>query len=753
MSRPQSGAAATAMILSLTASLVMPVAAAGLDDAVRRLAESVGQVEPLMRIGLESAHAVEISSAAPYRVIDPRSGETVWRSRFDGPLRVVADGGPQGDVAVVYRIQVGAFGSAAAAEAERERLSRETGAPAVVRHDPDRGNWRVRVGKASDRLELNPLLERLRADGAGQVWIAEEPAAELRNVTLRLVDASYESRATDAVRLVVLPAAAGRIAVAGAPYRGAIELRVTEFGTVRPINWVGLEVYLLGVVPRELGPEVWPQLEALKAQAVAARTYAWRNRGQFENDGYDLCATPRCQVYGGAGAEHPLSDRAVTATRGEVLTWQERPIVAYYTATCGGHTEDGHEIFPEGDAVPYLAGVPCRAEDDALATLRGTLVGQTPRTLVDEAGHDVGRAWALLVAAGVIRTDEAANAAEPITPSRLRAWTLRLARLSGLPEPAGEPPPLRDLADAATAIVADLGWSERAQVLLSGQDLSALLRGDPEALELAEPARRAVAYLALVEALQPAADGRYGVAEPASASRVLQVLAQIAETYRAFGLRDGVVSGMGKASLRLVQGKGELRLEVGEQPFLFGRGAGRTVPLERLEIWPGDRVKFRTGSSGRIDYLEVSPPVKGVSDDRSAVVYSWDERKTRRELEATINRRVSVGELRDLRVVRRGVSGRVVELDVVGEGATTRVRGFDVRRLLDLRESLVVLEIQRAPGGDIEAVVFAGKGWGHGVGLCQVGAYGMALRGASYREILAHYYRETALVPLERSGG
>ena len=88
------------------------------------------------------------------------------------------------------------------------------------------------------------------------------------------------------------------------------------FGELRPINWVGLEQYLLGVVPAELGPEVWPEPQALRAQAVAARTYVWRNRGQFADEGFDLCATPRCQVYHGVDVEHPMSDR---------VEWDLRP--------------------------------------------------------------------------------------------------------------------------------------------------------------------------------------------------------------------------------------------------------------------------------------------------------------------------------------------------------------------------------------------------------------------------------------------
>ena len=94
----------------------------------------------------------------------------------------------------------------------------------------------------------------------------------------------------------------------------------------------------------------FPQIEALKAQAVAARTYAMAHLGESAAKGYDVCATPSFQVYRGQSSEHPLSDRAVADTRGVVATWRGRPIHAYYTSTCGGHTEDGAPIFD--DAAP-----------------------------------------------------------------------------------------------------------------------------------------------------------------------------------------------------------------------------------------------------------------------------------------------------------------------------------------------------------------------------------------------------------------
>lgn len=734
-------------VASLILSLAVPTlpAAAAADPELAALAAAAGQGEPILRIGLTAGHRVELSSSRPFRIVDPSSGAPVWKPSFRGSVQVIAEGGPEAEPDTVYRIQVGAFGSREAAERELRKLEAAFGAPGVVRHDPDRGNWRVRLGRAEDRLSLNGLLERLRAAGLPDLWISEEAADELSGVTLRLVDPSYSSFRVEGGRLAVLPDGRNRVEVDGEPYRGIVELRVNRFGQVQPVNWVELEQYLLGVVPAELGPEVWPQLEALKAQAVAARTYAWRNRGQFEEDGFDLCATPRCQVYRGAAAEHPLTDRAVAATRAEVMFWQDEPIDALYTATCGGHTEDGDAIFPEQDE-PYLKGVPCRAENEALASLRSTIQGRPARPLRDETGADVTRDWALLQAAGVIdeRLSGAAKAAKLLDGTLLRAWTTALARLAGRPLPAGPPRAVPGLGAAAAALLADLGWDERAAVLLSDQDLDPLLRDD-DASALPPEQRRALAYLAWIEGLGPHPDGRFRVAERPSRARFAPALARMGQTYGAFGLREGVVSGMGQQSVRIVRGKGELRLPLAARPLLFGLAGGKPVPAERLEIWPGDNVRYRVGRDGAIDFLELIPPVKGASDDRAAAVYSWETRKTRRELEAAINRRVSVGRLDDLQVVRRGVSGRAVELRVVGSAGTATVRGFDVRRLLDLRESLMVIEPQRDAQGRLEAVVFAGKGWGHGVGLCQVGAYGMALRGASYREILAHYYRNIAV--------
>jgi stage II sporulation protein D len=161
----------------------------------------------------------------------------------------------------------------------------------------------------------------------------------------------------DATNPVVLTSSDGLVTIAGVVYRGVAEVRANSAGSLAGINELPMEHYLYGVVPRELGPTVFPELEALKAQAVAARTYALSGLGKRANDGYDLLATTADQVYGGYAAEHPLSTQAVDETAGIAAVYDGKLITALYSSTAGGHTADNEEAFNSA-AVPYLRGVP-----------------------------------------------------------------------------------------------------------------------------------------------------------------------------------------------------------------------------------------------------------------------------------------------------------------------------------------------------------------------------------------------------------
>lgn len=141
-------------------------------------------------------------------------------------------------------------------------------------------------------------------------------------------------------------------------YRGQIRLLISGTG-LETINILPLESYLRGVVPAEV-PATWP-IEAVKAQAVAARTYAWSRLKPTRE--WDVVPTAANQVYGGWQHENIHSDEAITATQNQVLTYNGNVISALYHACAGGYTENSEYAFVNdrgdpGKVVPYLRGKP-----------------------------------------------------------------------------------------------------------------------------------------------------------------------------------------------------------------------------------------------------------------------------------------------------------------------------------------------------------------------------------------------------------
>jgi stage II sporulation protein D len=286
-------------------------------------------------------------------------------------------------------------------------------------------------------------------------------------------------------------------------YRGTIELVENSRGKLNVVNILDLDDYLKGVVPNEMPPSKFDAIEALKAQAVAARTYALKNEGRFRREGYQLCATIACQVYRGADSERPLSSEAVEATRGIVIEYHGELIDSLYTSTCGGHTEDAKNIFRTMDA-PYLRSASCPPEN----------APEVDPRLVEVSGYHL-------------------------------KWTVRVTRA----------------------------------------DLEKILR--------------------------------------------------------------------------------------------------KTLPLD---------------------------------------------------------------ELLDLEPVEYGISSRVIELKVKGRKRDFTLRGLEVKSALGLKDSLFILDRDRDRRGRIEAFVFIGRGWGHGVGLCQTGSYGLAREGLDFESILKTYYYNVDVV-------
>jgi stage II sporulation protein D len=145
----------------------------------------------------------------------------------------------------------------------------------------------------------------------------------------------------------------------GRRYRGAIQVDVVG-GRLRAINVVGLEQYLYGVVPSEV-PDDWPA-EVLKAQAVAARSYAVSTRKL--GGPYDLFPDVRSQVYRGVDEEEETTNAAVEETAGEVVMYQGRVARTYFHSSSGGRTASASDVWPDSGNVPYLVSV-----DDPYDTL------------------------------------------------------------------------------------------------------------------------------------------------------------------------------------------------------------------------------------------------------------------------------------------------------------------------------------------------------------------------------------------------
>lgn len=189
------------------------------------------------------------------------------------------------------------------------------------------------------------------------------------------------------------PRGEGPWRVAGRRYRGRLELSAPQ-GRILVVNHVELEDYVVATVGGEM-PASWPE-QALRAQAVATRTYALHQRERRRAEPWDVRATEQSQVYRGIESEAPPTRRAADATRGEILTHAGRPILAAFHSTAGGRTASASEVW--GERVPYLGSVDVEHEEDAPFTYWRTVIApETLDGLLAAMGANLGPLHALEV--------------------------------------------------------------------------------------------------------------------------------------------------------------------------------------------------------------------------------------------------------------------------------------------------------------------------------------------------------------------
>ena len=679
----------------------------------------------LYRVGLKS-DLPELSygsAGEPWTVVSGGRAELLR-----GPIVFRPEGVPSGSPR--FSVQAAAFSQEQPARRALEKLSADLQVPGTVAFSADRGVYRVLLGSFDTRVTAEAFAAKVRGSGRDAVVFEGTPrgaAAGAAAVIVATPEDGSPRRLASPIEIFPAPSGPGvpgSVSFEEKPYRGSLLVLTNPRGTLNVVDRLDLDEYLYGVVPAEMGPKRYDEIEALKAQAVAARTYALAHRGQFESEGYDLCGTGKCQAYSGLSAEDPLSNGAVDSTRGLVLASGGTFADALFVSTCGGRTENVENVFI-GEAAPYLVSVEC----GELATT--TLAGARPR-------RSPPSGWSALEWRGDVLAHHS---------SRRRggggraAWVETAQRFAGIDHRAA---PAASLAPAAVypSIVQAFQLSEARAVHVGAREQRYYSEFPPATGRLTGAAREAYAFLlrfrlGAAELLPPPdrslSEEEYAGLLFSAAVRLLGVT----EVSGRFVSREG-------ANVWARTAEGRVGLPVDPDLPLARRVGDRWFASSSLTLRAGDRLRWwKRGNQVLALWVELDPA--GPSFERESSWTEWVRRVSGRELARRMAARVSGTEVRDLVVAKRSPSGRVIEMRVVTDAAEITLKGFDVRQALEVPEMLFTFSRTKGPQGEVE-FVFLGRGWGHGVGLCQNGAYGMALAGSTYDAILRHYYPGVEIV-------
>ncbi len=719
--------------------------------------------EPKIRVALSTDSRSAVISTTGHLMNASGGGSTLValdssRVRVDPRLLSPL---PAATQETAFRVIVGAAPTREEAEENEKEIQKASGEDAHTIYDSETKTWGMILGSTHSRERAEELRARLEAAGIDAVVEAqpsqtkEQKPSVANNSPIRLTSRP----ALPSREVVASSSGGGTMFSSGAPvmfasddetsapvryndrpYRGRIEVFANTRGNLTVVNELGLEDYVKGVVANELSPGGYPAIEALKAQAIAARTYALKNRGQFMAQGFDVLPTTRSQVYRGLTSENPLSSRAVEETRGLVATFQGEPINALYTSTCGGRTEDSEKIF--NDALPYLRARECAAEGTSFDRFV-IKTSREPAELQNDANVVLARDVSLLLTQnfGTLReriSDTWLSGEASL--SEVRNWLANVARVARQAAPVtsddvNRPPGF------ATALMAAVFGESSGGTLLNSADADYLL-AVKDVAEVPVQNRADLAMLLRDGHLDVYPDATLRPRMPLSRARVLHAIASLLEARNLLQLQKATARPTSEGQLILRSSKGkDLTIRVNPDAFLFRYLGERPYPVASVALVGGEPVTYHLAPNGQIDFLEVKPAPNGAAADRFSPFANWTRGLSVAQVQARLARAArGIGQIVDLRVVSRGASHRVTDLEIVGTNGTAHVRGGRIRSALGLREQLFVIDREYDDDGRVREFVFVGRGWGHGVGMCQVGAYGLAKQGFSAEQILKNYY-------------
>ncbi len=586
--------------------------------------------------------------------------------------------------------------------------------------------------KTAGKSEVRSLI---KTTGSTQPNVSGPVDPNLREVIVNAPSTSYSS--LKSVAFGSVNERANPVRLNGKAYRGKIEVFVNARGSLTVVNVVPIEDYLLGVVPAELG---LPQLEAQKAQAVAARTYAIANIGAYGKQGFDMVPTIWSQVYLGVSIETKMGTMAVQQTRGLVATYQGKPIMAYFTSTCGGRTEDGGNIFDQGE--PYLKGVECSLEGHRHFEPFLIKTTRQPAKLRDEANLELARQMSLFASNGFFlsatqMTDEWFE--DVPHENEVQNWLTQLAGRFAKPLPAVGRDSARptELARIIAGFIYAPGYAD---TMLTESDINYQLSFD-DAGEIPKERRAEVALLLRDGYFTIHPDLTLKPNRPFSRAKLLRLITEI---YAKKKWNPEMLSGTAKPTvdgkLVLKNGKGERQVTVRPDVFLFREFGNNMYPVREAALVGGEQVNYQLDAVGAVKYLEIKPTDMPTTAENMSPWVFWNKSASAGEVQSRLSRYVrGIGTLYDVNIKKVGYSRRPIELEIIGSNGVKTLKGGKIRSALRLPEQLFVMN-KRYSGSTVTGYTFTGRGWGHGVGMCQYGAFGLAKMGVKFDEIIRHYY-------------
>lgn len=740
--------------------------------------------EPVIRIGL-TTNARSVSIATSDLSLVSVSPEEQPRTLATAKVTVTARAYRPPEIEK-YKFEIQNLPTREEAENIAKEIREATEEPATVSADVSGASWRVLVGTVKETLEeanefksalaekgfedvvmitekikqisgeAIALSQQIKAGGKSEVRSlikttgASQPVStnpdivnppldsNLREVIVSGASPSAQFSSLKSVAFGSLNERAVPVKLNGKAYRGKLEVFVNSRGSLTVVNVVPVEDYLLGVVPNELG---LPSLEAQKAQAVAARTYAIANIGDYASQGFDLVPTVWSQVYRGVSSENANGTRAVMETRGIVATYRGKAIDAKYTSTCGGRTENSENVFDFN--APYLRGVECSLEGGKHFEPFMIKTSRVPAKLRDEQNLELVRLMSQFAVNGFQlsanpMTDDWFES-EP-TQSELSNWLNQLAVKFGKTFPNVN----KDSAKPAelARILAQMIYAEgQSDTLLSDSDINYQLSFD-DAAEIPKERRADIASLLRDGYFTIYPDLTLKPNKAFSRAKMLRLIGRIYEKKKWLpAMQSGVTDSSANGNLVIRAGRTPRTLTVRPDVFLFRQFGGDFYQIKETALVGGESVSFQTDSSGAVIYLEIRPTTAPTVAEKMSPFTMWNANLSASAVQSRLSRYVrGFGSLIDVNIKQKGYSRRATELEIIGTNGRFSLKGGKIRSALRLREQLFVMNKRYDSSGRAISYSFTGRGWGHGVGMCQYGAYGLGKMGVKYDAILKHYY-------------